>query len=69
MRGRHSTNLYAHGWSEDLLSLSVDELRRKLRVDVPAKATVRDALAYAGWLAVVAMPWLAIGAALIAWLH
>jgi hypothetical protein len=47
VRGRHGTNLYHQGWSDDLLDLAVDELRARLALDrEPPRATWRDALAF-----------------------
>jgi hypothetical protein len=63
VRGRHSRTLYHSGWRDDLLELSVAELRERLALsDTPPRATWRDRLAFAGWCALVAMPGLALAA-------
>jgi hypothetical protein len=57
VRGRHSRTLYRTGWRDDLLARSVGELRRELLLDrAPPRATWRDRAAFAGWVALVAMP-------------
>jgi hypothetical protein len=70
VRGRHSRTLYASGWRDDLLELSVAELRHRLALDrAPARATVRDRLAFAAWVAIVAGPGAGVLAAAIALLR
>jgi hypothetical protein len=60
VRGRHARTLYASGWNDGTLALTVDALRRQLALDQqPPPATWRDRLAFAGWLAIFAAPWLA----------
>jgi hypothetical protein len=60
IRGRHSRTLYHTGWQDDLLELSVADLRARLGVSsaVP-RATWRDRLAFAGWIALVSAPGIA----------
>lgn len=66
LRGRHSQTLYRSGWSDDLLQLSVRELReRVLPPGDEAKATWGDRLAFPAWV-VVAMGPTAIVLGLIA---
>lgn len=61
VRGRHSRTLYATGWDDRFLELTVDELRNQLDLprDPPA-ATWVDLLAFAGWLVLFAAPWLGL---------
>jgi hypothetical protein len=59
MRGRHSTPLYSAGWDDNLLELSVAELEHRIAPD-PKAVTWRDRLAFAGWLAVLVAPVLAV---------
>lgn len=67
VRGRHSRTLYAQGWREDLLELSVGELRHRLALDrAPARATARDRLAFAAWVAIALAPGASVLAAAIA---
>jgi hypothetical protein len=54
MHGRRSTSLYYSGWRNDLLDLSVPDLRARLHVDNARPITWRDRLAFAGWLAAAA---------------
>ncbi|HEY1558062.1 MAG TPA: hypothetical protein VGF94_24700 [Kofleriaceae bacterium] len=57
VRGRHARTLYHAGWHDDLLELEVAELRRRVAfADAAPRATWRDRAAFAGWLAVLAMP-------------
>jgi hypothetical protein len=65
IRGRHSRTLYRTGWTDDLLELTVGELRERLEVDREPKATWTDRAAFAGWVALAASPG-AIAVALIA---
>ena len=46
IRGRHSNNLYDREYGEDLLELRVGELRRRLGVDRPARATTLDVVSF-----------------------
>jgi hypothetical protein len=67
VRGRHAESLYGGEWRDSLLEENTGELRKKLRVDgPPPRATVTDALAFAGFLfaaaAVTLTPVLALGA-------
>jgi hypothetical protein len=63
VRGRHARTLYARGWHDGTLAMTVDELRRDLGLDRrPPRASWRDRAAFAGWLAVLAAPWLAVAA-------
>ncbi len=65
VRGRHSTTLYATGWSDQLLALEVDELRARLRLDRDRpRATWRDRAMFAVAVAALVMPPLAVGVAL-----
>jgi hypothetical protein len=53
VRGRHSKSLYHRAFGEDLLAMDVDTLRRALATEDRApRATWRDRLVFAGWLAV-----------------
>jgi hypothetical protein len=61
IRGRHSKNLYHSGWSDDLLGLSVDELRTRLGITDRPVATARDRLAFCGAVAAAWWPVLAAG--------
>jgi len=57
LRGRQSTPLYRTGWRNDLLDISVDELRKRIGLDRPIQpATWRDRIAYAGWVAAAFAP-------------
>jgi hypothetical protein len=61
VRGRHSRTLYRDGWRDELLGLSVGELRRRLHLDRPApRASWRDRVAFAAWVAVFQVPPLAL---------
>ncbi|MGE0867261.1 MAG: hypothetical protein AB7P03_01775 [Kofleriaceae bacterium] len=59
MRGRHSRTLYKTGWSDSLLELTVEELRRHLHLDQPATVTWRDRIAFAAWATLALSPVLA----------
>lgn len=53
MLGRNSSNLYSTEFSQDLLKERVGDLRRRLKLDQPAKSpTMRDRIAFAFWLAI-----------------
>jgi len=57
VRGRRARPLYQAGWSDDLLELDVAELRSRVAFgDAPPRATWRDRAAFAGWLALLALP-------------
>lgn len=56
VRGRHSRTLYRDGWNDRLLDLSVRELRNRLEIAQEPRASWRDRSAFAGWVALVAMP-------------
>jgi hypothetical protein len=56
MHGRRSTSLYHSGWRNDLLDLTVPDLRSRLHVDDKRPTTWRDRLAFAGWVAAAAVP-------------
>jgi len=60
--GRRSKNLYHLGYTDELLGLDVTELRRRLQIDRPPVATWADRAAFAGWLALFAMPVVAAAA-------
>jgi hypothetical protein len=51
VRGRHSKNLYGEGFNPARLGQRVGDLRRELGLDTPApRASLRDLLAFAGWV-------------------
>ena len=56
VRGLHCTSLYRIGWSDDLLDREVATLRRELALDQTHIPTWRDRLAFAGLIAVIAIP-------------
>jgi hypothetical protein len=63
VRGRHSRSLYRTGWDDSLLELSVAELRERLALaQASGPATWRDRAAFAGWIALVTLPVLGLGA-------
>jgi hypothetical protein len=65
VRGRHARTLYRSGWSDELLELSVDELRRRVAFgDEPPRASPRDRAAFAAWVAIVVAP--GVGIAVLA---
>jgi len=67
IRGRHSRTLYRMGWHDDLLELSVADLRKRLGVtNEPPRASWRDRLAFACWVALVSSPTIAATALAIA---
>lgn len=52
VRGRRSKSLYDRVFGDDLLAMTVATLKAQLALPVEAPAaTVRDAIAFAGWLA------------------
>lgn len=55
VRGRHARNLYRDGWRDDLLDLTVGELRARMQLTGPVKPTWRDRLAFAAWAALLAL--------------
>jgi hypothetical protein len=66
MRGRHARTLYRIGWSDELLDLDVAELRRRIGfAAAPPRTAWRDRAAFAGWLAVLAIPGALVVAALV----
>jgi hypothetical protein len=66
VRGRHSTNLYQTGWSDDLLDLTIDELRGRLGLHgEPTHASWRDRLAFAGWVVGLLLPALGLPALIL----
>ncbi len=70
IRGRHARTLYRTGWRDDLLELSVAQLRELVGVTVSApRASWRDRAAFAGWVVLVAAPWLGLAALAVAILH
>jgi hypothetical protein len=51
VRGRRSKNLYGEGFNPMRLSQRVGDLRHELGLDAPApRATLRDLLAFTGWV-------------------
>lgn len=56
IRGRHAKTLYRQGWSEDLLAMSVAELRNRVGTSQFPRATLRDVIAFALWCALVMTP-------------
>ncbi len=56
IRGRHARTLYRDGWSDDLLSLSVAQLKARVRTNEFPRATLRDVIAFAFWCALFATP-------------
>ncbi|HTR51114.1 MAG TPA: hypothetical protein VMJ10_10445 [Kofleriaceae bacterium] len=66
VRGRRARTLYRTGWCDELLDLDVAELRRRVAVSgQPPSATWRDRAAFAGWLALLALPGAVALAALV----
>ncbi len=60
VRGRHSRPLYQTGWSDDLMTLTVGELRTRIALPrTTPSPTWRDRAAFAGWVGLVALPGLA----------
>lgn len=67
VRGRHSRSLYRTGWDDNLLEITVDDLRDRLALaHSTGPATWRDRLAFAGWVTLVTAPLLGFGALAIA---
>jgi hypothetical protein len=66
LRGRRSKNLYREEFGDTLLSPTIGELRRRLRLDVPlSPSTISDRLAFAAWaLASMVTFLLSVGVAL-----
>src|SRR5690242_8176294 len=53
MRGRQNSNLYSQTFNDELLGYSVDEYRRRLKLDVsPHESGLTDHLLFAFWVAV-----------------
>lgn len=53
MLGRNSSNLYSTEFGKDLLKTRVGDLRRRLKLDQPARPpTTRDRIAFAFWLTI-----------------
>jgi hypothetical protein len=65
VRGRHSRTLYHTGWQDELLDVSVGELRERLGLDQPITASWRDRVAFVGWIALAFAPWAAAAAAVL----
>jgi hypothetical protein len=65
IRGRHARTLYRDGWRDELLELSVGELRNRVGTAQFAQATSRDVMAFALWCAAIASPWLVLVLALL----
>jgi hypothetical protein len=67
VRGRHARTLYRDGWRDDLLAMTVGELRAELHLDrPPPRARWRDRAAFAAWVGLVAAPGIAALALVIA---
>lgn len=63
VRGRHSRTLYRTGWDDSLLEISVADLRDRLALAQASRPTTwTDRLAFAGWMALVAVPAIGLGA-------
>ncbi len=61
VRGRHARTLYRTGWRADLLDMTVGALRARLLLDrPPPRATWRDRVVFAGWVALFQVPALAV---------
>ena len=61
VRGRHARTLYRAGWRDDLLDMTVGDLRSRLLLDRPApRATWRDRAMFAAWVALFQLPALAV---------
>ena len=56
IRGRHARTLYRDGWRDELLSLSVAELKARVGTSQFARATVGDVIAFALWCGLVMAP-------------
>ncbi len=72
VRGRRSRNLYQEGWSDQLLGISVGELRERMQLDADESPPSHgERAAFIGWTSMVAAAALvplavtAIGAALL----
>jgi hypothetical protein len=67
VRGRRARTLYRDGWRDELLELSVAELRARICfTDEPPRATWRDRLAFAAWIALLVSPGLGLLATAVA---
>ncbi|MDB4953909.1 MAG: hypothetical protein JWO36_1478 [Myxococcales bacterium] len=69
IRGRHSRTLYQTGWSDELLELTVGELRRRVEIDREPKATWGDRAAFAGWVGILVTPGVVVGALIAGFLR
>ena len=68
VRGRHSRSLYEGEFSDDLLELTLADLRQQLQLDTATSdANASDKLAFAGWVLALILPKL-VALGLIAWL-
>ncbi|MBW2280906.1 MAG: hypothetical protein JRG82_09180 [Deltaproteobacteria bacterium] len=69
VRGRHSGNFYATGYSEALLELTVGDARRDLGLEDEPPPTLADRATFGAWSAVAlaygAVPWVILGALLL----
>lgn len=66
IRGRHARTLYRSGWTDELLGMSVAELKTRVGTDQFPRATVRDVIAFALWCGAFAVPPLALLVAILA---
>lgn len=60
VRGRHARTLYRDGWSDELLAMSVGDLRQRVGTAQFVQATRRDVVAFALWCAAITSPWLVL---------
>jgi hypothetical protein len=59
IKGRRSLNLYPLEWDERILTRTVGEVRRELRLDrPPVRATFEDAASFLGWSLVAVVTYL-----------
>ncbi len=65
VRGRHSRNFYATGYSDELLSRTVGEARRELRLEAVPSASLADRAAFGLW-STVALTYSLVSLALFA---
>lgn len=56
IRGRHARTLYRDGWSDELLGMSVAELKNRVGTSKFPRATLRDVIAFALWCGLFAAP-------------
>ncbi|HEX8719827.1 MAG TPA: hypothetical protein VF736_04240 [Pyrinomonadaceae bacterium] len=67
MRGRRSANLYFDEWDDSILQKHVGDVRRRLRLDAPARPlTWRDRAAFAFWACASLSTYAAMGAVMFA---